>query len=333
MTAPAFAERYLVARFDSGGVVVDLETGNYFRVDPVTAEVCEVMTTATGYEDAVAQVSQRRRLPPDDASRIVDDVQAGLALPASRGTPQGSYHFYPEAGGFVLRDGSRRVLTVDGRALEVDEVPGSGAAQSPRLEDYVSALTPKLMFLRGLTVLHASACARNGRLVAFTGVSGAGKTTTARAFSDAGAQLVAEDLLVLVPGTTQPAAALEGEARAFGWARDTAAALARGESAVSSDALRRAADGSSAPLDTILFLDRTRRSGVDFTASSLSAPDGLIALMANDFLGASSRDEWRRYFTTAVRIASDARLLLATAPLGNERLSSAARIYMSTWTS
>src|SRR5206468_12508877 len=113
----------------------------------------------------------------------------------------------------------------------------------PKLELYVRSLAPKLLFLRGLTVLHASACAAAGQLVAFSGTSQAGKTTTARAFADAGAALVAEDLVVLAPGSARPEVALEGEARVRAWASATAAALAGGARAAASRELAGAAEG------------------------------------------------------------------------------------------
>jgi len=55
------------------------------------------------------------------------------------------------------------------------------------------AYPPKIMFTRGLSVLHAASCAVNGALIAFAGQSGAGKTTTVRAFVQQGAQPVTED--------------------------------------------------------------------------------------------------------------------------------------------
>src|SRR6185312_1338688 len=37
---PEFCERYLLAAFASGGVIVDLATGNYFRVNRTAATIC-----------------------------------------------------------------------------------------------------------------------------------------------------------------------------------------------------------------------------------------------------------------------------------------------------
>ncbi len=65
-----------------------------------------------------------------------------------------------------------------------------------------------VLSLRGATVLHASAVALGDETVAFTGVSGMGKTTMAAVMCRAGADLVADDLLVVEPGP--PATCLGG---------------------------------------------------------------------------------------------------------------------------
>jgi hypothetical protein len=51
--------------------------------------------------------------------------------------------------------------------------------------------------LRNKTCLHASAVAIDGHIVAILGVSGAGKSTTAAAFAQAGYPVVADDMVVL----------------------------------------------------------------------------------------------------------------------------------------
>lgn len=57
-----------------------------------------------------------------------------------------------------------------------------------------------VLTLRGRTVLHASAVGLGDGTLAFTGVSGMGKTTMAAMMCGAGADLVADDLLVVDPG-------------------------------------------------------------------------------------------------------------------------------------
>ena len=332
MKSDTFRDRYLIASFPTGAVVVDLETGNYFYVDPVAAQVCYVL--ANGDPAAAAtEVAKRLKVSESQATRAVSDTRSALATAPVRGTPPGPYHFYPEEQGFGLWHAGRRVLAVAGEDLDIFVPPGGDVERSPLLEFYVRALAPKLMFLRGLTVLHASACATSSGVVAFAGPSGAGKTTTAQAFARVGARLIVEDLVVLKPRTPRPSLVLDGEARVHAWAREISASLAGGVGRVSSSEIATLANGPHESIDALFFVDVARRRGSHFGARSLKGPEGLLAVMTNDFLGASSRDGWRRYFEAAASIASTTELVEMTAPLGIENLEAAAKRYMSNWTS
>src|SRR5262249_52962005 len=56
---------------------------------------------------------------------------------------------------------------------------------------------PRVLHLRGTTCLHASAVLLDGKLLAFSGASGAGKSTIAAALAARGCQLVSDDVLPL----------------------------------------------------------------------------------------------------------------------------------------
>jgi len=88
-----------------------------------------------------------------------------------------------------------RVLVRDGRDVVVEAPPEADMALL-RLYLFGSVMG-MICHQRGLIGLHASAVAINGRAVAFTGQPGAGKSTLAAHCLAAGAQLVADDLLVL----------------------------------------------------------------------------------------------------------------------------------------
>ena len=59
---------------------------------------------------------------------------------------------------------------------------------------------PRILHLRGITSLHASAVAVNGAVIAFCGPSGAGKSTLSAALASRGLPLVTDDVLPLHPG-------------------------------------------------------------------------------------------------------------------------------------
>jgi hypothetical protein len=322
-----FRARYALARYATGGVVVDLSSGNYYLVNRTAALVCDALLTG---EVPESRVASDLSIPREEASLLIAEVVAGLSEPEVRTTPPGAYHFFPADSGYVLRHGDRTVLEVDA-AGDLISLPTADPLREPGLlEFYVRALAPKLLFQRGVTVLHASACLmENGRLLAFAGLSGAGKTTTARAFAATGLQLVSEDLLVFVPGEPEPRVALEGEAFVHAWARRVAAQLLRGKGKVPVGDLSPASGGPTAPVEAILCLDRTRRAGERLTARPLDDPDALTALMTHAFLGAREPENWRRYLASTAALITAIDVREATAPDGLERLAAAVPSYIS----
>jgi hypothetical protein len=99
---------------------------------------------------------------------------------------------------------------IDGKSVRVDPVSGADA-RAIRLYLLGPALS-LLLHQRGLLVLHASAVAIDGQVVAFVGEKGEGKSTLAAAMMKRGHPLVSDDLLpidlhgtapVVVPGFPQ----------------------------------------------------------------------------------------------------------------------------------
>jgi hypothetical protein len=168
-----------------------------------------------------------------------------------------------------------------------------------------------------------------GRLVAFAGLSGAGKTTTARAFAAAGATLVSEDLVVLSP-EDRPNVILAAEGEVHRWANLLAEQLiAHPSKAVRPGALGDFSDSATGSLDQILILDRAERRGTDFQTARLSPPDALISLLPHDFLGAIEPSRWRDFFGRAVDLVASVDLRKASAPDGLDLLAAAAARYIS----
>jgi hypothetical protein len=322
-----FLNRFLLARYKTGGVVVDLESGNYYLVNATAAVVCDAIRAGG---DVEGRSAAELAVPREEAARIVADVVAGLRTPAIRRTPQGSYHFYSAEGGYVLTHGERTVLEVSGLDMSIRLPAGGRSPHEAQLELYVRALAPKLLFQRGVTVLHASACIAAGQLIAFAGVSGAGKTTTAQAFVLAGAHPVSEDLLVLVPGAPHAEVLTDAEPLIQMWARRVSGELLDGRGGpVSSDELAGVVKGSTLRLNRILFLDKSRRSGLDLKQRPLDPSEALATLMTHDFLGAKEVKEWQRFFEAAVELIAVTDAEEATAPEGVDRLLAAATSYIS----
>ncbi len=277
----------------------------------------------------MSEASRQLSIAPDEAARAVDHVVNILAAPATRGDIQGSYQFHPQQGGYGLWHRERCVLEVNGKTLEVRIPAGTRPPEPVQLELYVRALAPKLLFQRGITVLHASACLVGRQSLAFAGLSGAGKTTTASAFREAGALLLSEDLVVVAQ--SRPCEMfIHGEVFVRDWARELADRLRSDPvAAVSSESLAGIVRDETVRIGRIILLDRHRRRGTEFETALMSPPDALIAILSHDFLGDSDSPTWRRYLSDALALLETVEVTEGTAPQGVEELPSAASRYIS----
>ena len=130
-------------------------------------------------------------LPPA-APGAAADVAIRLATaplpdgpPGYAGTPDGTLLTVDKVGRFLIRDG---------REILVDAADAS--ARNVRLFLLGSAFGA-LLHQRGLMPLHANAIVLDGRAFAFSGHSGAGKSTMAAWFHDSGAPILADDVCVI----------------------------------------------------------------------------------------------------------------------------------------
>lgn len=90
--------------------------------------------------------------------------------------------------------GLARVVVTAGRRVELTPETTDAAALADLV---VASLLPVVLEHRGTFVLHASVVARQGLALAFAAASGVGKSTLALAFTEAGFDLIADDIAVL----------------------------------------------------------------------------------------------------------------------------------------
>src|SRR5262245_7445645 len=122
--------------------------------------------------------------------------------------------------------------------------PAAGVSDAALRHLLLDHVLPRVLCLRGLLVLHASALrAPDGRAVAFLGASGAGKSTLAASLVAAGWRLLADDALVIEDGEDGPTAVPTYPGVRL-WP-DTAAWLAAGAEPADPDAPKIRVDTSS----------------------------------------------------------------------------------------
>jgi hypothetical protein len=321
MTPEMFRERFALATFADGGVVVDLQTGSYSRVNATGAVMLAAFEDAATLDAAANTCASRFGIPGPTALHDLRALVGDLNREGVRREPIDPFRYRPAAdGGYDVWQDDTQVLHVSegGRRLTLTSPP---AALPLRIYDYVSGIAPKLLYLRGVTVMHGSSCTRDDALLGICGKSRAGKTTTARTFAKHGWALMSEDLLVFDADLSKARVFVGGEKTVDRWAREAAASLAGSGSTADSDGLMRAASGDTVPLRNLWFLDAARR-GERFEARPLGRTRALELVVANHFLGAGT-GTWRRHLAASHAIAASIDACELDLPNGLDRLDEA----------
>jgi hypothetical protein len=231
--------------------------------------------------------------------------------------------------GFVIRfrDLADFVITADLSTVRVRRDPSANEGLCSVLA--AGTVMAFLLTLRGVTVLHASAVAVDGRALAFVGPSGRGKSTLAALLCLDGAGLITDDVLAIDPGPPVTGIGGATELRL----REAAASLAdvRGDLAkrVTADqrtavTLERSAH-ERLPLAAIVVPapSRTARK-VDVTR--LSPSTALLSLLSSPRIhGWRRSDVLSRDFDTQSEIVNQVPVYAATIPWGPPFDASVAR--------
>jgi hypothetical protein len=331
MTAPIspeiFREFFALASFSDGGIVLNVSTGSYSRLNASAALLCAEIEKAESLQTALASISERLGISLELATRHVQALTAALHADGIRHEPPEPFRYRPShEGGYDLWHEERLVLHIGGRAERLWLMSNPAELPLP-LYDYVSGVAPKLLGIQGKTVLHGSSCLVGTALLGICGRSGAGKTTTARTLAKYTGGLVSEDLLVLGPDLRNPFVFIGGESYVHRWSLEAVRALGDHVGAdCDADTLGLAASGESIPLRSIWFLD-VRRRGELFSVRPLERADALGHLMTNNFLGSAGTTNWRRHLIASTAITSAVESFELSVPNGIERLDDAIRRY------
>jgi hypothetical protein len=190
----------------------------------------------------------------------------------------------------VVRQRGTAVLKLDirtGRCVDVD--PGKGHEEALRL------VAPHALTLQGTHVLHASAVEVQGSLYAFTGGSGAGKTTLASMFAEFGARIESSDLLLL-DMARRPSGMLGGEARISEW-------VASGGEGPLVAAEPGGGEWETRPLAAVFCIDAAPRRGSRFRPEALRGASAMAALLPNLFAEIPLPQVWTSVFDLANALA------------------------------
>jgi hypothetical protein len=314
---------YALVKVESDGLLLDLVSGNLFHLNEsavfvwerslrgeLSAAISEALVNRYGVPLATAQQHVAAALDLDDAT-------------AETIVPTGQYSYRRSRSGYsLLRDGVS-LLAIDEYGASV-ALARAGSVSSTELPAVLQGVAPKVMSLRSHVVIHAAAVVLGNGIVAFSGKSGAGKTTTAKALARAGSDLICVDKMVVRRVGEKTEGFIAGEAAIMEWVAEAAALLVQGKEA-GCDQLDRAAVGAAMPINAIGFLDAARRAGTAITPRPLSRAETTRALFANSFFGSAVADDWAKRLDATAAMARAINGYDMTVPDGLLHLEAAAR--------
>lgn len=316
------AEAWALATVHGGGVLVNLRSGAFATLNTSGADLVGSLLERDADEVASA-LAARHGLAREDAASTIRLLLAEVgALPhaAAASTP---FTWAETPSGGVISRGGEQVLSYDagGAVLrwhrELDETERKDALRS---------IAPKLLVAHGHHVLHGSAVGRGDGALVFSGVSGAGKTTSAHACVAAGAPLFSEDLIVLADDAAALLATGEAHIRAF---CVSAAAPAPPGSPFPVAPLLALPRGPVVRIAEAWFLAAERRSGSAWQTARLDAPAATAALLGQLFAASAAPAAWRGLLERAVSLAHRVPCSEATAPASLDALAAAAHTVIS----
>ena len=312
---------YSLASAGKGALLLDLRSGSIMELNESAAFIWNRNIAGEPPESIAAALAARYQIDLALAASHVNETLETSQEPPP--PPPTDFSYEPTSSGYQFSFRGCPAFSIDSYGDEIALRPEA----EPFLRDLDSllhAVAPKLLALRGHVVLHAAAVEMGGQVFALSGVSEAGKSTTARALAEAGARLVCEDQLVLSLVDSRVMVPLAGEWMIQDWISNALTSLMHsGRSSCSS--LDLAVGGQTHPLTEIGFLDKDRRTTGGYLSSELSAVSTAGAVFRHTFYGADSRDNWNRALRSATAIGSSVAGLDLSPPSGLERLREVAR--------
>lgn len=317
-------QRHALARgTDESGVLLDLVNGDVIGLNATATFVWWRALQGQSTADIGYALSEAFGIPLEVATR---DTTTCLRAPLPN-----VEHTADLSNPYDMQwQGERVLLTFRGRVLftwtrATGLLEMVDAEVRPEIETHLWAFAPNLLALHGQPVLHASAVAGPEGLLAFSGPSGAGKTTTARAFGKTGQwRLVCEDKLILDRDDPRYGFT-EGEPSLRAWTAAAAKLLAGPEGQVETNGLHECCRGPRSRVLAVHALDVGRRLETrSIEHKAMPFERALAFLLEQGFRGSHERPHLVERLRAFGALVQSAPCLETSVPSGVVRLREAA---------
>jgi hypothetical protein len=252
-----------------------------------------------------------------DVDVVFGKVPPGEYPPGYSATAEGTLLAVAKVGRYLIRDGREIVIE-----------PAEGASERNLRLFLLGSAIGALLHQRGLLPLHANAINLGGRAVAFSGHSGAGKSTIAAWFHDRGYPILADDVCVIGFDDSGRALAYPGIPRLRLWRE---ALEASGRDAGTYDRSFDDMDKfdvpttSDAKLEPVplaaIYLLRKAEDGEDAAIDRLTGVDAIETLIANTYRGGYLRTigRTREHVAACLRVVREVPVFRAKRLWGFDR--------------
>ncbi|HVT09701.1 MAG TPA: PqqD family peptide modification chaperone [Polyangia bacterium] len=304
------ARRYILAPAGRGALLLDLASGALVELNESAAFIWGHFISGGDHSSIAHELAGRYAIDPELAA---SHVHHALRLPhETTPPPPTDLNYRVSDEDYIFEYRGRPTFRIDAGGDDI-ALERDAAVTPDSVRTLLHGVVPKILSLRGHFVLHAAAVAIGNDVLAFSGLSGAGKSTTARAFVAAGAQPVCDDQL-LVETALKPARVPRGAEDAIDrWIAATAGTLLANRRARCAE-LDHAMDGEQLILAEVGFLDRDRRKGSDYSAAPIDPTSAAGALFRNAFHGSNQERYWTQAMERATRTADRVSAFLLTPP-------------------
>jgi hypothetical protein len=327
--SPKVQVPYLFALVDDGGVAVNVRTGSWSALNTTAAAICRAFQQRLSWQDARTMVQERWRMSSAEAAAAVEAVRFALEESCPPAPFDDTLPYRRRSHDYALFHGGIPILSVDfsGDTIRLEARPATRRAS---LSHYLRLVSPKVLAARGHLVLHSASCLMHGKLAAFVGASGAGKSTTTDLLAEVGATKLTDELLVVSPGDSQALAYPEAEGRIYAWCEAAAkGGASRPDDPISTAGLLDALEVSSMRLDRIIALSGKRRPVTDLSMQAIAGGEALEALLSASFLGAVDPPRLAHHLEGCRRLRELVPTVAASVPEGLDALRQAAGRYIA----